>query len=795
MNNEQIKSSKETIDLKEIILSYLKHWKWFLLCCVLAGALAYTYLRYATPEYSAQAKIIFVDENEASSPGSVLMKDIEMLSGIKNEKIKDEIEVIKSRKLLAEVVKSLKLNIQFFKKGRIHDTELYPDAPIAITFIEQDSLINESRFDFFIDIVSNTEFNYSKEEDGNSRKITFGEKIASPVGDIILTPESNNILSLKGEKLHIVITPVSIMAQRYKTKLSISQVDEFSKVLNITLNDPVKEKAIKVIDELVKRYNQNYIDQKNEEAKNITDFLNKRLDLLETDLSSIDQSAEHFKTGNRLTDIGSEANIYLNSGALVDQQLAETKSQLNAINFMKESIGSQKGSYKQLPSNVGLTDPSINNISANYNEILRRRQELLSGSSGENSPMIRQLDQQLNTLRSSLDQSLTSLANTVSIGVSDLESRSAQINSKIYSVPRQQRQLKDIERKQKTKEDVYLFLLTKREEANISLSTIPPKIKVIDKAYSAFYGPVSPKPKMVYIAAIFLGLLLPFSIIYILDLLNNKIHNKVGLEKVLRNISLLGEIPAIKDKKTNTIIEKNDRSILAEAFRIVRTNLDYLRKVRKVNKNDNVVFVTSTIKGEGKTFFSMNLAMTFANSNKRVLVVGADIRSPRIHDFISNNKLNRNLEFGLTDYLFDESLTTNEVIRGYMIGENKIDILLPGKTPPNPAELLMSERMEELFDDVSSKYDVVIVDTAPTLLVTDTLLISQYAGHTIYLTRAGHTEKKLLKFAQELHDEGKLKGMMMVVNDVKQANSGYGGKYGYGYGVEKKRGLFRRKSA
>lgn len=301
---------------------------------------------------------------------------------------------------------------------------------------------------------------------------------------------------------------------------------------------------------------------------------------------------------------------------------------------------------------------------------------------------------------------------------------------------------------------------------------------------------VSPKPQVLILGALFIGLFIPFGFIYVKDLLDTKIHNKEDLQEEIKDITVLGEIPNF-GKKENGLIKKNDRSIMSESFRIIRTNFDYVTRGRNVDNYNNVVFVTSTINSEGKSFVSLNTALTLANSGKRVLLIGADIRNPQIYSAIKNKVDKTQSSVGLTEYLVDNSIILGETINSYDINNISVDIMLSGKVPPNPAELLMSDRMKTLFDSSSEQYNYVIVDTAPAMLVTDTLLISQYAGHTIYVTRAGYTEKRILNFARELHADKKLNGMMLVVNDVKQSNFGYGAKYGY-YGAPKKKGLFGR---
>jgi capsular exopolysaccharide synthesis family protein len=373
--------------------------------------------------------------------------------------------------------------------------------------------------------------------------------------------------------------------------------------------------------------------------------------------------------------------------------------------------------------------------------------------------------------------------------INSLENQSAKLSSKIYAVPGQVRKSKDIEREQGIIESLYLYLLQKREEATISLISTSPNAKIVDNA-RAKNSPVSPNKPIIFLASVIIGLSIPFAFFYIKDMLDTKIHNKEDLEKEIDNLTVLGEIPSFR-KREDGLIKKSDRSILSESFRIIRTNLDYVTRGRKTKDYNNVVFVTSTINGEGKSFISLNMALTMANTQKRVLLIGADIRNPQIYSAIVQKKNSKHSKTGLTEYLVDDSIILGETINSYDINNINIDIMLSGKVPPNPAELLMSDRMRELFDLASQQYDYVIVDTAPAMLVTDTLLISQYAGHTIYVTRADYTEKRILNFARELHADKKLNGMMLVVNDVKQSNFGYGAKYGY-YGATQKRGFFSR---
>ena len=789
-NKNITNNSDNNFNLKKSISIYLKQWKWFLLSCIIFIGLTYLNLRYTTPQYLAVAKIMLLDDKDNSSMGA--LRDLSLFSEKEDAMVDDEIQVIKSRSFLRNIVKRLNLNVEYYSKGRFGKSELYKNSPIVVNFIEPDSIIHRTSFNFYTEILSATDFNYRMSEEDTPKKYTFGETIPTFFGGIIITPKNNTVQNYIGNDIRISITPLEYLSESLKNRISIYPTGKSSKVVEVSLTDPVIEKAKDIVNTLIDEYNISTIQKKNEISKNTADFIDKRVELIASDLVNVDDSIVKFKTGNKITDVTSEAGQFLSSSVLNEQQLDETKTQLSLLNSMRESLGDESTKYQSIPSNLGMGDPSISALSSRYNELLERRRTLLK-SAGAQNPIVIELDQTLSGIRQNLEQSINNSSKSLRIQMGSLQSQSQRINSKIFSVPGQERRLRSIERKQGIKESLYLYLLEKREEATISLTATSPSAKVIDHAYNSAGGPVSPNKKMAYISALFLGLLIPFGAIYVKNLLDTKIHNKEDLEKEIKNITVLGEIPRLRSSD-KTLVERNDRSILSESFRMIRTNFEFVKRGRDIKKYDNVVFVTSTIKGEGKSFFSLNMALTIANTNKKVLLIGADVRNPQIYSAIKNEKNKMSSKTGLTEYLADKSVIVGETINTYPINDISIDVLLSGKVPPNPAELLMNNRVKELFDTVSEQYDYVIVDTAPSMLVTDTLLISEYAGHTIYLTRAEYTEKQILNFAKELHADKKLNGMMLVVNDVKQSNFGYGAKYGY-YGAPQKKGLFGRKRA
>lgn len=783
--------SKSEFDLKSLIESYLKHWKWFVLSVVVVGLLAYTHLRYTAPQYSANAKIQIIEDKGASSELSVL-QDLDVFSGSQT-KIEDEIELLKSRSNFIQVVKKLRLNVRYFVLGSIRNSEIYGrNYPFNINFISADSIVDESQHNFYVDLDSDTSFQYGEKEDAPFKTYDFGSRIQTKIGDIILVPNAEDIKEYKNKRLKVVINSVPGVASEYRDKMAVSPADKNSSIINISLIDPVQNRAIDIINEIISTNNANAIADKKAIADRTTTFINERITEIYSDLSSVDETAETFKESRGIADLSSQSSINFSQSAASEQELQNASIQLNIANSMKDLIGDQDG-YDFIPTNVGLSDQGIANTAQKYNELVSQRNRLLE-SSNEKNPVIVKLDQQLEGLKRGMQSSLNNVTNNLDLQVNSLSKQLSQINSRIYAAPSSERALRDISRQQQTTESLYLYLLQKREESQITFASAAPKSKVVDSAYGSNL-PVSPKPQIVYLAAIIIGLLIPFSIIYAKDLLDNKLHNKLDLEKISENIPVIVEIPKL-GRKDEKLVKKNDRSVLAESLRILRTNLNFMQRSSKnTGSKNNLIFITSSVPGEGKTFISSNLAAIYANTGKKVLLIGADIRNPKLYDFFSTGDLTktgkveprRSTKDGLTEYLINSNLKVSDITVPVKVNENTIDIVFSGKIPPNPTELLMNDRMGELFEKVSEIYDYVIVDTAPLMVVTDTLLISEYASQILYVVKAGATETKVLDFPLKLKQEGKLKGLSFVVNNVKQSNLGYGGKYGYGYGKSVKK--------
>lgn len=440
-----------------------------------------------------------------------------------------------------------------------------------------------------------------------------------------------------------------------------------------------------------------------------------------------------------------------------------------------------------LPANLGVADGGLIALIQQYNLIVLERNQLLVNST-ESHPTVKSYTSQLIDLKANVLQSLANTKNALDIKMKDLEKQERYIGGQLSSIPIKEKDFTNIERQQEIKQSLYLYLLQKREETSIALAVTEPKAKIVDSAYTPI-RPVAPRKMIVLLAAVILGVLLPFGTIYVHNLLDNKVRKRTDITNAINNANVLAEIPALKDKESNSLVEKNDLGILAESFRVLRTNLQYAGIVKKEKESINLL-VTSSIKGEGKTMISTNLAMTLAHAGHKVLLVGADIRNPQLQRFFSKNQNKR--APGLTEYLVYEEAKITDYSFKSEISDN-LNILHSGAIPPNPAELWLSPRVDSLLEEAKGQFDFVILDTAPTLLVTDTLLLSGKADATLYVVRAGYTQKKVLEFANNLRKEGKLTNVNYVLNDVGEANYGYGGKYGYGYGYHAEEKTFWQK--
>lgn len=775
------KTSSLQNELRDYVDLFISKWKFILFCLIVSIGAAFLYLRYADYQYQATAIIKINSEKQSKSmPELSALQDYGMFS-TDFSNITDEIEIIRSRNLVRKVVEDLKLNIKYYVKGKIKEQEVYKNPPVILNFFESDSLISTVDTTFHLKVKSATKFTLSNEEgselfdieSANAKEYSFGDRITSGFGDFIITPNTGKHEVKPGTAIKIQLSNIENVVESYQAKFKLSN-EKGSNIIQINLKESIKYKAALVLDKLVEKYNDDVIEDKEKIVKTTSDFINNRLDVVSNELEQVDFTAENLQKNNRLTALASQADIFLQSEKANDAKIINTSNQIQLIEYMKDHLNNNESENDLLPADVGIADNSVMQITKSHNELVLQRDRILKNST-EKNPTVVNLNQQINALKQNLNQSLDNIKSANNITLNSLNQEDARISSQIYSAPGKARQFRDVKRQQDIKESLYLYLLQKREETAISQGMSSANAKIVDDAYVTA-DPVTPKRKIVYLASLILGLAIPLSIIYTKELLNTKIESKNDLDKVL-NIPFLGDIP--KSEKKKLMVQKVDYSPKAEAFRIIRSNINFMLQDSALSCK--TLFVTSTTAQEGKSHTTTNLAKSFSFSEKKVLLIETDIRVPRVNDY-----LNIKADKGLTDYISDKSLSIKDVTVK-LEGNKFLDVIPSGTIPPNPAELLMSDRVNELFQTVKENYDYILVDTAAVGLVTDTLLISDHADMFIYVVSVNNIDKRQLHIAQTLYDDKRLPNMAVLLNGTIK-KKGYG--YGYGNNPQRKKKRF-----
>ena len=766
--------SETGINYREQVIHYIRKWPWFLLSLIVFISLAFLYMRYTIPQYEVNSTIL-INEDEGSS-GSEMMafQDLGFFDNTQSM-VENEVQILKSRSLMLVVAKKLRLNVQYFSEGTVLEFENYTKSLVDINFLSSDSLIYRQEQVFDLRIKSKTDFTLLNNNKESGKDYSFGKPILTSLGKIIITPTNQNIQDRIGDHIKVVITPIQDVAELYRNKLIIEPVEQGSAVLSISLNDPVEEKARDIVNTLVEEYNMLAIEDNKAIAKKTSEFINERITLITTDLSSVDTEAAEYKSNRGLTtDLGAQTQRLAETNMQNNRAISELNTQISLIQSMRQYTQSQGSNYDIVPANLGFSDPAVTNLVSRYNELVLNRNRILENSTLQN-PTIINLDQQLNDLRQSLLASLNNLQESTKIKLSSLQTQDRYFSGRLYSAPKEQQALKEIERQSLIKEQLYLYLLQKREEAEISSAVSTANAKVIDPAIITEKSTLFPPKKIIVIGTLFMGLFVPFLVIYISGLLSVKVNSKQDLEKVLTT-PIIGDIPK-SSSKSKMVVSKTSRSAVAESFRILRTNLDFLMAGISSDRG-KIIFTTSTVSGEGKTFISSNLAKVLAVTGKKVVYIGTDLRDPKFHLFL--DLPNGKNSIGVTNYITDKKLNPSDVIHN-LGGEDSFDIIPSGAIPPNPSELLMNIRVKELFSYLQENYDFIVVDTAPVQLVTDTLLISNMADLVIYIVRAHYLDKRLLPIAESLYKDKRLPNMAVLLNGT-DYKKGYGYGYGYGYG-------------
>ncbi|MGB5981038.1 MAG: polysaccharide biosynthesis tyrosine autokinase [Nonlabens sp.] len=771
---------KDSDAIQNQIFYYLKKWPWFVLSVLLAVSIAYVYLRYSTNQYRAVSKVMIKDTRRGGISETGALGDLDILGNSFNT-VENEIEVLKSLRLMKNVVEELNLQTSFSIEGRIKSADLYKRSPFTLDILfpqyaqqETLSIICELKY------IDDSSFHIRPYESIKWITCEYGKSFTIEGQTLVLSynPSPTNPIEFKRDDLiNITIKPVEVEASWLNSRLSVSKTDKRSSVVDLVIIDDNLHKAEDILDKLVEVYNRDAIKDKNIAAQNTARFIDERLKEVQSDLDSIERRIQKFKNDKNLTDLPTESLMGLEATSTISRELVEVKTSISIAKSIKEQLKSSSNEF--LPSDLSINGSgSISEQSLAYNQLLNRYLNIKS-STTELSPTRVNLENELENLKNSLIISLENAIDNLRFKQAGLLNERGSVYQKVESVPENERLNRDIERTRKVVEAIFLLLSEKRESTAISLAIATPKAKVVDFAM-ALPNPVSPNRKIIYLVGLVVGLLIPVIIIYLRRLLYNKIESRADVEQILKDVSILGEIPKIGADEDDYIHE-NDRSILAEAFRIVRTNLQYIIASVANKGSSSVILVTSTIKGEGKTFTSYNIAHTLAYTGKKVVLLGGDVRNPQIHRYVGKDFLNN---YGLTEFLIDPELNAQGLIANHSENKN-LSLIHSGKIPPNPAELLLSDRVGLLIDELKKHFDYIIIDSAPTILVTDTFLINKYADVTLYVCRANYTDRALINYIQDTIDSKKLKNVSVIINDVKVSNFGYGRKYTYEYSTEK----------
>lgn len=767
-------SNNDVIDLREIFFKYLHKWYWFVLsiaCCI---ALAVLYIMRQNPQYAVNATLLLRSNNNNPTNmfGSSQLGMLESFGVFSGNKLaEEELYIINSTSTMRQVIQTLGIQTEFYKKDGLTYKEQYPKPNLQIDYPLQftDTLRKISK----IQLHKRTKDYKIKVEYGDAKKTYYIENISKPFPTIIGNISITELNKMEvGDKMNIITYPMLPLITSYQQKLSAKQVKKESNVIQIATVSATPRKAIDMITKMIEIYNMDAVIDKNIIASNTGLFIEERLKLITEELANVEQDVEKYKKENQLTDISAEAQLFLETASDYQKQLAKVETQLNLIEYIRNYVDNEKNRYNLIPANLGVEDASLVQLIQTYNEALLERMKLLRTTNTQN-PVITQLETQLQIMRDNIITSVNSLKDGLTISKNDILGKDQQFAMRIKSVPTQEREYVEIKRQQQIKETLYLFLYQKREENALALASTVQPAKIIDKP-DMQPDPVAPRKMVILFLAIVFGGCIPIGITIIYDFFHNTISDYKEYSKLVK-APVIGQICENKSAEKIVVTEGKTTPIV-ELFRLLRTNLNFIL----AGKKHPVVIITSTISKEGKSFIAINLASSLALMKKKVVLIGLDIRSPMLSDYmhLSNKGY-------LTPYLADPSFDLQDIIMPSKI-HDFLDVIPAGPVPPNPGELIMSERLDELIAALKEKYDYILIDSAPVGMVSDTFLLNRFADATIYISRVNYTPKTTADFINDIYENKRLNNIACVLNGVEEKpKMGYGYGYGYGYGKQK----------
>ena len=796
---QPVAEEQSFFSLESIFRMLILNWQWFALSLIIALGIAFLYLRYTTPVYNTYAKIL-VKGNE-NSRASKATQALSIGDIIQNYGLSNEIQILKSSTTAAEVVRDLKLYTTYRLKGRVRDRALYKNQEFLIDMdaehleklntpvsmkVEKEKGAYHITGTYRVPIDElNSSAPYGIDQTIKNLPATIKTKAGTIT--IISNPAPVKLKMNDGDEIYVSINSPMNVAKGYAARLGVTST-EGSDVLTLSINDQNTTRAVDYLNQMVVVYNRLANEDKNDIARRTEAFINERLAKINGELNTTDSELESFKRQNGLVNLRTDAGQSASNQNEYEQRLSEANTQVQLINSLRDYVNKPGNKYQIMPSNVGINDAQTSQLISQYNQRVLERNRLLRSAS-EASPAVAKMTADIDDLYSSIQQSLSNTyqqnMKTAQIQRSAISSQLGRYTGEISKTPQQERILTQIGRQQEVRSGLYLMLLQKREENSISLSATANKANMIEVPLHG--GKVSPKNNMIYLTALGIGLLLPAIIMFVLSLLRYRIE---GHEDVVRLTALpiIADVAIASDTaktKADIVVHENKNNQMEEIFRSMRTNLQFM-----LDPDDKVIMFTSTTSGEGKTFNCANLAVSFALLGKKVLIVGLDIRKPRLAELFEIN----NHHNGITPLLTLEEPKWSDIAEQILpSGVNKnLDLLMAGPIPPNPAELIARPSLETIFNVLREKYDYILIDTAPVGLVTDTLQAGRIADATVYMCRADFTAKSSFELINGLANDEKLPKMSIVINGIDMSKKKYGYYYGYGrYGKYGRYGRYR----
>lgn len=780
-NEENREEEHRGFNLAALWKIVVLHWYWIVLSTIVALGAAFSYLKYTRPVYASNMKILVKDEDSRSRMYRGGQLALESMGVISNSNgFDNELEILTSSNISQRVIKSLKLYVSYELDGRLRNHELYKNNPYIVDMPENQ----------LVDLHSLIQLKIDRQGDGvhvageiyvprSKEPILFERSVKelpgsfnTPVGTITLQRNPGVGAELPKQTMYATIMPLEYAAKAYGSRLSVSASSKTTTVAVLNYLDTQPERAIDYLNELFRSYNEDANEDKNEVALKTEEFLKNRISAIREELDATESNLESYKKKNELINLTNDASNALNKLTEYQKEQVELETQLNLVTALLDYVDDPRNAFNVVPSNLGLKDADMSNLLNKYNDYVLQRNRLLKSSSPEN-PYVKRLTAQLEEMWPTIRLSLKSVRENILTQKRSAEDQYNLFSRRVGEAPTQERSLNNIIRQQEIKVELYLMLLQKREENYISLNSTAAKARVIDDPRST--GQVSPKTKVILLGALVLGLCFPVGLIYLLGLLRYRIEGREDVE-MLTKIPVLADIPLAPkslDGELSLAVRENSNDMMEEAFRGLRTNLRFI-----LSEKENVIACTSCIPGEGKTFISTNLAMSLALLGKRVIIVGLDIRKPRLVKLFGLSSDHR----GITTFLSSDSGDFQDLdkqIHHAVLNPN-LDVLPAGVIPPNPGELISREQLDHAIALLREHYDYVIVDTPPVGLVSDTLSAARVADMTIMVCRADYSPRNNFQLINALHHDNKMPKITLVLNGIDLKKRKYGYYYGYG---------------